>query len=250
MSFRLRSKFTGLFHDEVVTDSFWIRETGELTLPSLAGVREIAVVGEVLPPDANEPTSAGRPGLHAQLDNLTPVKLETPPPGSFRLSIPLPENAAATSHVLRLTLSGTGGSNLLAWLGRVTGLSFLQPWRRQARNRRVRIKRIAADAEVLFDFGNRAAPWNATFARRFLKLGINIAGFFQADLGVGESVRCMARAASAAGLQSALINLKLHCINPQTDSTFAGQLQETNPHPVNVFHLDAPVSRDIDHHHG
>jgi glycosyltransferase involved in cell wall biosynthesis len=129
-------------------------------------------------------------------------------------------------------------------------MGFLQPWRRQARNRRLRIKRIEAGSEVLYDFANRAAPWNAAFARRFLKLGLNIAGFFKADLGVGESVRCMARAADAAGLHASLVNLKLHCINPQTDESFAGRLQETNPHPVNVFHLDAPVSRDIDHHHG
>ncbi len=52
------------------------------------------------------------------------------------------------------------------------------------------------------------------------------------------------------GSDPALVDLKLHCINPQTDGTFAPRLQETNPHPVNVFHLDAPVSGDIDHHHG
>src|SRR5690606_6374156 len=132
-------------------------------------------------------------------------------------------------HVLALRLRGVGGSNLLAWLARVTGLGFLQPWRRQPRNRRLRIHRIEAGNEVLFDFANRASPWNASFARRFLRLGLNIAGFFKADLGVGESVRCMARAADAAGLPAALINLKLHCINPQTDESFTARLQEDNP---------------------
>jgi glycosyltransferase involved in cell wall biosynthesis len=250
MSFRLRPKFTGLFHDEVVTDSFWIRETGELTLPSLAGLDRIAIVGEVLPPNPADPTSAGQPGLQARLDGRPSAQLIAPPVGPFRLELTLPSGSVATSHTLTLQLTGTAGSNLRAWLGRVTGLGFLQPWRRQARNRRLRIKRIEAGTEVLFDFGNRSAPWNAAFARRYLKLGLNIAGFFKADLGVGESVRCMARAADAAGLQSALVNLKLNCINSQTDETFTSRLQETNPHPVSVFHLDAPVSRDIDHHHG
>jgi glycosyltransferase involved in cell wall biosynthesis len=250
MSFRLRPKFIGLFHDDVVTDSFWIRETGTLMLPSLAGLEQIAVVGEILPPTPDDQTSAGQPGLCAQLDNQPVLQLASPTVGAFRLEIPLPSPSTATSHNLTLRLTGTGGSNLLAWLGRMTGLGFLQPWRRQARNRRLRIKRIEAGSEVLFDFGNRSAPWNAAFARRFLKLGMNIAGFFKADLGVGESVRCMARAADAAGLQSALINLKLHCINPQTDETFTSRLQDSNPHLVNVFHLDAPVSRDVDHHHG
>ncbi len=143
-----------------------------------------------------------------------------------------------------------GGGNLKAWLGRITGLGFLQAWRNQSLNRRLRIQRVEAGSETLFDFGNRSAPWNVAFARRFLRLGLNIAGFFRADLGVGESVRCMARAADAASLQAALVNLKLHTINPQTDDTFVPRLQETNPFPVNVFHLDAPVSADIDHHHG
>ncbi|HEY8995155.1 MAG TPA: glycosyltransferase family 4 protein [Lacunisphaera sp.] len=250
MSFRLRPKFTGLFHDEVVPDSFWIRETGELTLPSLSGLDRITVVGEVLPPNPGDHTSSGHPGLRALLDGQGSAQLTAPPVGPFRLEILLPDNSAATSHTLTLQLTGTAGSNLLAWCGRLTGLSFLQPWRRQARNRRLRIRRIEAGTEILFDFSNRSAPWNAGFARRFLKLGLNIAGFFKADLGVGESVRCMARAADAAGLQSALVNLRLHCINPQTDQTFVARLQDANPHPVNVFHLDAPVSRDIDHHHG
>lgn len=247
---RLRAKFSGLFQDELATDSCWIRETATLSLPSLTGISRITVVGELLPPDPADPTSRGQPGFSAQLDGHASAQLPDPPVGAFRLDIPLPAGLPATAHTLRLNLTGTAWSNTLAWLGRVSGLNFLQPWRRQARNRRLRIQRIEAGTEVLFDFANRSNPWNGAFARRFLKLGLNIAGFFKADLGVGESVRCMARAADAAGLQSALINLKLHCINPQTDDTFNRRLQEDNPYPVNVFHLDAPVSRDIDHHHG
>lgn len=250
MSFRLRPKFTGLFHDDVVTDSFWIREEGRLSLPSLTGVNQLTVIGEVLPAPASEPASKGNLGLDVRLDGALASSHPTLPEGPFRVTIPLTATQPSPGHVLALRLRGVGGSNLLAWLARVTGLGFLQPWRRQPRNRRLRIHRIEAGNEVLFDFANRASPWNASFARRFLRLGLNIAGFFKADLGVGESVRCMARAADAAGLPAALINLKLHCINPQTDESFTARLQEDNPHPVNVFHLDAPVSRDIDHHHG
>ncbi|MFZ5496155.1 MAG: glycosyltransferase family 4 protein [Verrucomicrobiota bacterium] len=250
-SSRLRPKFTGLFHDEISTDSFWIRERGVLTLPSLAGVDRLVVVGEVLPPDPADPTSPGPIGLEAALDRRSVILRPVLPVGPFRLDLPLASlPAGATRHELVLQLTGVAGANLLAWLGRLTGLGFLQPWRRQARNRRLRLRRIEAGDEVLFDFANRSSPWNGAFARRFLQLGLNIAGFFRADLGVGESVRCMARAADAAGLPVALINLRLHCINPQTDDTFAPRLQDDNPHPVNVFHLDAPVSRDIDHHHG
>lgn len=250
MSFRFRPKFTGLFHDDVVTDSFWIRETGRLVLPSLTGVKSLTVVGTVRPADPADPTSAGSLGLDLRLDGRLVGAHPTLAEGDFRLALPLTTQPHAAAHDLTLRLRGPGWGNFLAWLGRLTGLGFLQPWRAQARNRRLRIHRIEADGEVLFDFGNRASPWNGAFARRFLQLGLNIAGFFRADLGVGESVRCMARAADAAGLSAALVDLKLHCINPLTDTTFAGCLQEANPHPVNVIHLDAPVSRDIDHHHG
>jgi glycosyltransferase involved in cell wall biosynthesis len=247
---RLRAKYSGLFQDDLAGDSCWIRETAALSLPSLTGIIQITVVGELLPPDPANPTSRGQPGCVARLDGHASAELLSPPVGEFRLDIPLSPSLPATNHTLTLQLTGTGGSNLLAWLGRVTGLGFLQPWRRQARNRRLRIKRIEAGTEILFDFANLTSPWNGAFARRFLKLGLNIAGFFKADLGLGESVRCMARAADAAGLQSALIDLKLHCNNPQTDDSFSRRLQTDNPYPVNVFHLDAPVSRDIDHHHG
>jgi glycosyltransferase involved in cell wall biosynthesis len=246
----LRPKFTGLFHDEVAPDSFWIREKGRLNLPSLTGIDRLVLVGEVLAPPPGDKTAAGAVGLKVRLDGR-PVFAQTAlPVGPFRIEIPLQAGLPAVGHQLELGLTGVAASNWLAWLGRITGLGFLQPWRAQARNRRLRIARLEAGTEVLFDFGNRAAPWNAAFARRFLKVGLNIAGFFRADLGVGESVRCMTRAADAAGLDSALINLKMHCLNPQTDDTFAARLQEANPYPVNVFHLDAPVSRDIDHHHG
>ena len=249
MSFRLRPKFTGLFHDEFVTDSFWIREEGRLSLPSLAGIDHLTVVGEVLPA-TTEPASCGPLGLRISLDGTLVAAHPTLPEGPFRLTIPLRTNHPATGHRLALKVCGVSGSNFLAWLARITGLGFLQPWRRQPRNRRLRIQRIEAGDEVLFDFANRTAPWNAAFARRFLRVGLNIVGFFRADLGVGESVRCMARAADAAGLSAAFVNLKLNCLNPQTDPTFARRLQEENPYPVNVFHLDAPVSGDIDHHHG
>lgn len=251
MSSRLRPKFTGLFHDDLTTDSFWIREVGRLALPSLVGVDRLTVVGEVLPVPDGDATAAGLLGLGLRLDGRRVADHPALPEGPFRLGISLPAGVRPDQgHKLSLHLHGTGGSNLLAWLGRLTGLGPLQPWRRQARNRRLRIHRIEVGDEVLFDFANRTAPWNAIYARRFLRVGLNIAGFFRADLGVGESVRCMARAAAAASLPAALINLKLHCINPQTDESFAGRLQEENPHPVNVFHLDAPVSSDIDHHHG
>ncbi|HET7537831.1 MAG TPA: glycosyltransferase family 4 protein, partial [Candidatus Didemnitutus sp.] len=173
------------------------------------------------------------------------------PVGPFRFAFAVPEaNADATSHRLDLTLLGADWSNFLAWFGRVNPAGAAQAWRSQRRNRRLRIQRVEADGEVLFDFSNRASPWNPAFARRFLKLSLNLVGYFRADLGIGESVRSMARAAKAADLPVALVDLKLPCKNPMSDDSFRSQLQSDSPHPVTVVHVDPPGMRDLDHHHG
>lgn len=250
MSPRHPPKFTGIFQDETAVDSCWIRETGFVLLPALVKARMLVVLGEVLPAGAQDSTAAGRLGLALQLDGQAAGRHEELAPGPFRLELPWPAGDSANGHRLELQLLGVAGSNFLAWLGRVSGLGPLQAWRTQDRNRRLRLQRIEADGEVLFDFANRDSPWNAAVSRRLLKVGMNLAGYFRADLGIGESVRCAARAAEAAGLGLACINLKLPCISPQTDDTFAARLQTDNPHPVNVFHLDTPAARDIDHHHG
>jgi len=57
MTPRLRPKFTGLFTDETVFDSLWIRETGSLHLPTLTGITRLRVVGTVLPPRTAKPAT-------------------------------------------------------------------------------------------------------------------------------------------------------------------------------------------------
>ena len=242
-------RIVGLYHDDAIPDSYWIRDRGHLRLPALSGVRTLAIVGEVLPA-GGEASAAGPVGCAVALDGRVRAGGPRLPEGPFRFELPVPPGDDTAGHRLDFAVAGVGLGNFLAWLGRVTGAGALQPWRRQARNRRVRIARVEADGEILFDFANRASPWNHAFARRHLKLGLNVAGFLQADLGVGESARCMVRAADAAGLPVALVDLRLPCKNPRSDTTFVPRLQPDNPHPVTVFHLDPPAARDIDHHHG
>ena len=250
MSSRRPTRFAGLFPDEAVSGSFWIRETGTVLLPAVENIRTLVILGEVRPAPATDGPAAGALGLALSIDGRPALQHETLPEGPFRLELPWPADTTTNGHRLDVALRGVGGSNFLAWLGRVTGLGFLQPWRTQPRNRRLRISRILADDTVVFDFANRAAPWNPASVHRALKVGLNLTGFFRADLGIGESVRCAARAADAAGLPLACVELKLPCKNPQTDATFAARLRPDNPHPVNVLHLDAPGARDVDHHHG
>lgn len=240
--------YSGLFFDEFDASSAWIREHASVRFPPLAGVRSLIVRGEIKPhPDARG-VERGAPGVRLSINGRVATHLTQLSPGPWETRLDLP---AAETVTLTLELTGVRSTNLLAWLGRVTGIGSLQRFRAQNKNRQLRVTTIATDAgEIIFDFSRRDAPYSPVYARRHAKLGLNIVGFLTAELGVGESARCMVRAADAAAIPTALVPLKLNCKNRLGDQTFAARLQETNPYDVNVVHLDPPASRDIDHHHG
>jgi glycosyltransferase involved in cell wall biosynthesis len=240
--------YTGFFFDAFDPSSAWIRENATVRLPPLSEVNAVIVRGEFRAhPDARG-LETSPPRLHVSVNGTPASNLIAPAPGLWELRVALP---GADVAEIAFTLRGTAFTNALAWLGRVTGLGPWQRFRAQNKNRQLRVTTIATDTgEVIFDFGRRDAPYSPDFARRHAKLGLNIAGFLTADLGVGESARCMVRAADAAAIPAALVPLKLNCKNRLGDQTYAARLQETNPHGVNVIHLDPPASRDIDHHHG
>jgi glycosyltransferase involved in cell wall biosynthesis len=242
------SHYEGLFFDEFEVDSAWIRERASVRLPPLSGVAEIVVRGEYRPHPAATGIEHGSPTLEIAIDDRPAAEIAPTSAGPWEYRIAVPAERAFS---LQFRLAGTGFTNALAWLGRVTGLGFLQRFRGQNKNRQLRIRTIGTPKdELIFDFAQRHAPYSAAFARQHAKLGLNIVGFLTADLGVGESARCMVRAADAAAIPAALVPLKLNCKNRLGDDTYAPRLQETNPHDVNVIHLDPPAARDIDHHHG
>ena len=240
--------YEGLFFDQFDSNSAWIREKGAVRLPPLSGLKGIIVRGTVVPhPDARG-IERDAPGLGVAVNGRTSARLNPGSTGPWELHVDLP---AAETITLTFELQGVGGTNFLAWLGRTTQLGVWQRYRAQNKNRQLRVTTIATDAgEIIFDFSRRDAPYSSDYARRHAKLGLNIIGFLTAELGVGESARCMVRAADAAQLPSALVPLKLNCKNRLGDQTYAARLQPENPHDVNVIHLDPPASRDIDHHHG
>jgi glycosyltransferase involved in cell wall biosynthesis len=241
--------YEGLFFDAFAADTAWIREEGRLRLPPLEGGGELVLRGEFRPDPAAFGLEAGCPGLIVLIDHAAVAARRRFPPGPWELRVPLP--AAGRAFTVGLRLTGVGWTNALAWVGRVAPIGFLQRFRRQRKNRQLRIGTVSiGDGAVIFDFSNRAAPLSAEFARRHARLGLNVVGFLTADLGVGESARAMVRAADAAGLPVALVPLRLNCLNRLGDESYAARLQETNPHGVNVMHLDPPAAGDIDHHHG
>ncbi len=243
--------YTGLFYDDFAPDSAWLRDAARITLPPLAEVSALVLRGEFRAHPEARGLEAASPGLVVALDGRVVGRQGGLAAGPWEMRVDLPPSDGIRRPVLTLRLTGVGFTNGLAWLGRLTGLGPLQRFRRQTKNRQLRLLTIGTPAgEVIYDFAQRQAPFSREFARRHLRLGLNIAGFLTADLGVGESARCMVRAADAAGIATALVPLKLHCRNRLGDATYAARLQDTNPYPVNVVHIDPPASRDIDHHHG
>jgi len=244
------SHYAGLYFDPFAVESAWLRDRAELRLPPCDGIAAVILRGEIRPhPDARG-SEAAPPGLTCYVNGAKAGEVRRSTPGPFELRLPLPP-ATGRGPLITLQLSGVALTNSLAWLGRVTGLGPLQRFRAQAKNRQLRIATVTTpEGEVIFDFAVRLAPCSAAFARKHARLGLNIAGFLTADLGVGESARCMVRAADAAGIPAALVPLKLNCKNRLGDQTYADRLQADNPHPVNVVHLDPPASPDLDHHHG
>lgn len=240
--------YSGLFFDEFDGQSAWFRERGSVRLPPLDGVRGLVLRGEVKPHPQARGLEVGAPTLRIAVNGRAAATLTSPPAGPWELRLDLP---AAETVTLSFELEGVSFTNVLAWLGRTTGLEAWQRFRAQNKNRQLRLGSIATDAgEIIFDFSRRDAPYSPAYARKHARLGMNIVGFLTAELGVGESARCMVRAADAAAIPSALVPLKLNCKNRLGEQAFATRLQDDNPYDVNVVHVDPPASRDLDHHHG
>jgi glycosyltransferase involved in cell wall biosynthesis len=251
---RRPARFEGLFFDEFASESAWIREIGVLRLPPLSERTAFIVEGDFRPHPDVRGIEKKPLGADFAIDGRVFARLRALEPGPFRLRFEAGPAQEGQGSVLEVRLRGARATNFLAWFGRIAaGLPFAsgcQRFRMQNRNRQFRVSRLSTEAgQTVFDFSNRHAPFSSEFARRRANLGLNIAGFLTADLGLGESARCMVRAADAAGLSCALIDLKLPNKNRRGDGTYRGRLQEANPYAVNVVHIDPPVSPDLDHYH-
>ena len=245
------TRFEALYFDEFARDSAWIREAALICLPPMTDVGTVLLTGEFRAHPGARGLESGFPRLEILADGRSVASVSSRTSGPWEARIPLDAVHARRGSVLELRLGGVALTNALAWLGRVTGLPPIQRFRAQNRNRQLRLSAIASDAgELIYDFSKRESPYSATFARAHSRTGMNIVGFLTADLGIGESARCMVRAADAASIPVALVPLRLNCRNRLGDLTYADRLQDANPHGTNVIHIDPPVARDIDHHHG
>ncbi len=249
---------SGLKEDSLQHETRAFRE--KFTLRFAAGTVEknLFVNGFMLPPTPDRPETEGELGLRFTINGVQQHTVFPLPAGHFNCGIDRPMVVTDEPVEMTVELLGAGRENTLAWLARITRSwplpstwhQRLQVYQPQIKNRRVRISQILADEQVVFDF-KKTRPLR--IKQRTISdypLGLNVVGWFRAELGIGESARCMARAVANSDLPHAFIDMKLPCLNRMGDDTFSTRLQKTNPYRVNVFHIDPPVSQDIDHHHG
>lgn len=251
--------FAGLFPDDNNEGrAHWIRECGVISLPPSTKAGTARVTGEFVPFGTPDVTVRGPVGLAISLNGKPMWSNPAIAPGAFEASFELPAGEVTGFSTVELHLLGVGSSNTFAWLGRMLRKwplpgfirEPLQRYRRQNKNRQLQITGFSIGGDTIFDFTNHHKPYRHTAARPWFKLGVNVVGFHLADLGVGQSARCMVAACDAVGLPVAVVPLKINCKNPHGDNTLRDRLTDQNPHPINIIHIDAPQSRDIDHHHG
>jgi glycosyltransferase involved in cell wall biosynthesis len=68
-------------------------------------------------------------------------------------------------------------------------------------------------------------------------LGVNVAGYLEAESGMGEAARASIRSLEAAGVPLALNNVPSR--QRAQDTTYRGRFAAANPHPFNLVHLNA-----------
>jgi glycosyltransferase involved in cell wall biosynthesis len=245
---------SGFVFDDFSPDSAWLREEATAYFPPLAEIQRLVIRGEFIRHPALSDAKAALPSLDVFLADKKVGTASASAPGPWEIAFDVPLEHAEQGFTLRLVIRGVFLGNMLAWAGRVFEnwklAGSLQRHRLQNKNRQLRVRTISAGGEIVYDFSNRHSPYSSAFARRHARLGLNIVGFLAAELGIGESARCMIRAADAARIPASAVPLKIPCKARMGDNSFAPFLQEKNPYGVNVFHLDAPATAEIDANHG
>lgn len=237
----------------------WIREKAELQLGAGFFLSSIQIVGTIRQPIKDRETK-GKLGLRITTNSAESKDFFPLDSGEFAINVEDVPALPESSSRIDITLLGVSRSNAYAFLGRKLKNWFLIPkklrhywerYRAQKLNQRLLIKSILINHEMLLDFESQSgSPANFDFLRRTSNIGINLVGWFDAELGIGESARLAAKALDTTSIDIALIPLKVNCLASRNDNSVTNRLVDHNLYPINVFHIDAPQSADIDHHHG
>lgn len=253
-----RISYTGIFQSQGDRHGVWVKEEATLSLPRGLSAESLTFDGNIHPTDSDH--TKGQLGLRITINETEPKAFYPLPEGPFSLVIESPSITPEKPSRIKLQLLGAGRANAYAYLGRkVEDVSIvpkhwrqnLSKYRPQKLNQRLCLHRVSLDDEPLLDFKARpSSPQCFEFVRNNSDLGINLVAWHTAELGVGESGRVAAKALQASKIEHALVPLKATCLASKGDTSVSHLLQDDNPYPINVFHIDAPQSKDIDPSHG
>lgn len=76
--------------------------------------------------------------------------------------------------------------------------------------------------------------------RKDKKIGINVMGYLNSELGVGEGSRLNVKSLKAAGINFSLINIDNHSISRKCDFSFSG-FSTDNPYDINLIYVNADL---------
>lgn len=225
-------------------------------------IESVTVSGKMMPHgDFHSRLSEGELKIALTLDNRLLQTITIPESGDFILNFKansgLPESPPVKKN-LEIELKGVGFTNFLAWIGRLFEKQiwlpkgfreWLQPFRKQHKNRQLLVHQIRIDGELMIDFDQPHSVFESDFILRHSRLGVNVIGWFHGFLGVGESARACAKAARNAGFEVDPVMLKLKLNGGQSEALWTEPLVEKGRHGITIAHVDAPQSFDLTRQH-
>lgn len=255
--------YKGLFDSEEKSTGPWIREYATIKIPKGLVIDSITIQGYIREATFGNKEEYGSLGLKTIVNDAESRIFWDLENGKFEIQLDSLPYLLEKDTILELHLLGVTRTNTYAFLGRIFEgrpyipeklKSYFSKFRPQKKNKRLSITAIELNQEAVFDFTlfppRPTSPINEGFLKKYRTTGVNLVGWFEAELGIGESARLAAKAIKHSGLKHALVPLKVNCNASQNDKTYSDELSEENPHPINIFHIDTAQSLDIDHHHG
>jgi glycosyltransferase involved in cell wall biosynthesis len=196
-------------------------------------------------------TPQGWPDLVCKLNRKLLGRITLGNPGVFRQTFDIGHARGAKGSELKLSFDYDRMWKIFSLACRCNG-NYRRRRRRMlnAMGRDVHIHRIMLDDRVLVDFTNGASTFLQGFSLDEMGMGMNIVGFFQHEFGIGESARCSANAAKAAGIPVALVLSKMGTHSTAASAQWSDSYQTDNPYPVNLFHVDSPQIQFVRKWHG
>ncbi|HWB58745.1 MAG TPA: glycosyltransferase [Chthoniobacteraceae bacterium] len=230
------------------TDACTINRKACLAMPVFTSKGELTIEGKCVQHRKDMQTW---PDLVCKLDGTEIGRIALDHEGEFIKSFNLGQARGRKGLKLQFSFDYDGMPPLLSMICR------LKPRYRRTRRymlramgRDVHLHKITLDGRLLADFTHGSATFLREFSLQEMGMGMNIIGFFQHEFGIGESARCSANSARAAGIPMALVLANIGTFSVPAGAQWSGDYREDNPHPVNLFHLDAPQIKLVSKSHG